>query len=63
MVKDEVICFKQADSDFRNSGRMTFHCSVEDPSVDAATAPARQSIEARLFCVFGGQDIKTVPEK
>lgn len=62
MVKDEVICFKQADSDFRNSGRMTFHCSVEDPSVDV-DAPVRQSIEARLFCVFDGQDIETVPDK
>jgi len=62
MVKDEVICFKQADSDFRNDGRMTFHCSVEDPSADV-DAPVRQSIEARLFCVFDGQDVETVPDK
>ena len=62
MVKDEIICFKQADSDYRNKGRMTFHCAVEDPNA-SVNDPPRQSIEARLFCVFKNQDINTVPEK
>merc|ERR1719334_891024 len=29
MEKDEIICFKQADSDFSKTGRMAFHCAIK----------------------------------
>ena len=61
MVRDEIVCHKQADSDFRVKARMCFHTAVEDPSA-SENDPPRQSIEARIICVFKNQDMNTVPE-
>merc|ERR1711998_436030 len=51
MRKDEVLLFKQFDSDPRNSSRFTFHSSFIDPNVEAHL-PKRESVEVRAMAIF-----------
>ena len=51
MQMDEVLLFKQFDSDTALPGRMTFHTAFVDPTV-RPDAPERQSIEGRAFLFF-----------
>ena len=59
MTKNEAIIFKQMDSDYTKSGRISFHMSVKDPTA-YANIPPRQSIEVRMMCYWnkteGGLD-------
>ena len=54
MKKNEVILFKQWDSDPTLTGRVTFHTAFADPSAPA-DAPTRQSIEVRAIAFFPGK--------
>ena len=49
MEKDEVLVFKQWDSDTTKKGRMCFHTSFFDEN--ASPCASRESIETRC-CVF-----------
>jgi len=51
MRKDEVLLFKQFDSDPSRSSRFTFHSSFSDPNV-AAHLPKRESVEVRAMAIF-----------
>merc|ERR1719198_1631355 len=51
MRKDEVLLFKQFDSDPGRSSRFTFHSSFCDPSA-AAGLPQRESVEVRAMVIF-----------
>ena len=51
MQMDEVLLFKQFESDTALPGRMTFHTAFVDPTV-RPDAPERQSIECRAFLFF-----------
>jgi len=51
MSKDEVILFKQYDSDVHVPARMCFHASASDPRVTGAISQ-RQSIEVRCMAFF-----------
>merc|ERR1712232_422302 len=59
-TKDEVIVFKQWDSDPTRSGRLCFHTAVSDSSAPQG-APCRQSIEARAFLFFPDHTPNTCP--
>ena len=54
MKKNEVILFKQWDSDTTLKGRLTFHTAFSDPNAPA-DAPTRQSIEVRAIAFFPGR--------
>merc|ERR1719310_2100677 len=60
MVREEVLLFKQWDSDTSLSGRVCFHTAIKDPSARAG-APARQSIEARALLFFPDHEPNTLP--
>jgi hypothetical protein len=60
MTKDEVILFKQWDSDPSKEGRVCFHTAVKDPS-DRTDAPCRESIEVRAFVFFPDHRPNTCP--
>jgi hypothetical protein len=60
MMKDEVILFKQLDSDPKLSGRISFHTAFKDPKA-AADLPCRQSIEARAMAFFPDHEPNTCP--
>ena len=64
MHKNEVLLFKQADSDYRKPSRISFHMAVADPAAKniQPPPPARQSIETRLMCWFLDEDVDTVPK-
>merc|ERR1719181_658760 len=51
MLKEEVLLFKQFDSDPARSSRFTFHSSFTDPNV-AASLPKRESVEVRAMAIF-----------
>jgi len=51
MRKDEVLLFKQFDSDPSCSSRFTFHSSFSDPDVKA-NLPQRESVEVRAMAIF-----------
>ena len=51
MRKDEVLLFKQFDSDPNRTSRFTFHSSFSDPEVDA-DLPRRESVEVRAMAIF-----------
>jgi len=51
MRKDEVLLFKQFDSDPSRSSRFTFHSSFSDPDVPAHL-PKRESVEVRAMAIF-----------
>jgi len=61
MKKNEVLFFKQFDSDPTLSGRMCFHTAFEDPKA-AADAPVRESIEIRAYAFFPDHEPNTCPE-
>eukprot|EP00929_Paragymnodinium_shiwhaense_P094315 TRINITY_DN54814_c1_g1_i1.p1 TRINITY_DN54814_c1_g1~~TRINITY_DN54814_c1_g1_i1.p1 ORF type:complete len:581 (+),score=74.91 TRINITY_DN54814_c1_g1_i1:84-1745(+) len=54
MTKDELLIFKQYDSDAAAPARCAVHCAIEDPAVDS-TAPPRESIEVRAIAFFPDQ--------
>ena len=51
MQLEEVLLFKQFESDTALPGRMAFHTNFVDPTV-RPDAPERQSIECRAFLYF-----------
>jgi len=60
MAKDEVLVFKQWDSDPLQAGRLCFHTAMNDPTAPVG-AKARQSIEARAFLFFPDHEPNTCP--
>merc|ERR1711998_715677 len=58
MGKDELLIFKQYDSDPNARVRYCFHTAFNDPNAPA-DAPARQSIEVRAVALFN--DAMTAP--
>jgi len=60
MKKDEVLLFKQWDSDTSLSGRVTFHTAFTDPNAPKDT-PVRESIEVRAMCFFPEHEPNTCP--
>ena len=58
MQKDELLIFKQYDSDTNARARYFFHTAFNDPTMPA-DAPARQSIEVRAVALFS--DAMTAP--
>lgn len=61
MAKDEVLLFKQFDSDPTITGRICFHTSCTDPGARPSTPP-RQSIEVRALAFFPDHEPNTCPE-
>ena len=51
MHKDELLIFKQYDSDPRARGRYCFHTAFNDPTIPK-DAPVRQSIEVQAIVLF-----------
>merc|ERR1711871_870256 len=51
MSKDEVLLFKQFDSDPQKSSRFTFHSAFHDPTI-AGDLPARESVEICALAIF-----------
>lgn len=60
MSKDEVILFKQFDSDPTRSARMCFHASFQDTTAPP-DAPQRESIEVRCMAFFPDHTPNTCP--
>ena len=60
MQMDDVLLFKQFDSDTALPGRMTFHTAFVDPTV-RPDAPERQCIECRAFLFFPDFEPNTCP--
>lgn len=60
MEKDEVLLFKQWDSDTSLSGRVTFHTAFTDVNAPKDT-PTRESIEVRAICFFPDHEPNTCP--
>ena len=60
MQMDEVLLFKQIDSDTALPGRMTFHTAFVDPTV-RPDAPEIQSVECRVFLFFPDLEPNTCP--
>ena len=60
MQMEEVLLFKQFDSDTTLPGRMTFHTAFVDPTA-RPDAPERQSIECRAFLFFPDFEPNTCP--
>lgn len=66
MEKNEVLLFKQYDTDYRNASRLSFHMAIKDPLAASDLPmdyPARESIEVRLLAFFPDADIDTVPSE
>jgi len=62
MRRDEVILFKQWDSDPTLPGRMCFHTSFHDPAAPGPPGAApRQSVEARGLAFFPDHQPNTCP--
>lgn len=60
MTSDEVLLFKQWDSDNTKSGRSCFHSAFHD-STARADAPPRESIEVRAVAFFPDHQPNTCP--
>ena len=60
MEKDEVLLFKQWDSDRTLSGRLCFHTAFKDPNAPS-NIPPRESIEARAIAYFPNHEPDTCP--
>jgi len=60
MRKNEVLLFKQFDSDTKLKGRLCFHTAFNDPN--AEECPERQSVEARCMAFFPDHTPNTCPE-
>jgi len=63
MKKNEVILFKQYDSDPSLKGRACFHTAFANNALRNANPKpkARESIEARVFCFFPDHKPNTCP--
>lgn len=61
MVQDEVILFKQYDSDPVRKARMCFHSAFRD-STAPYNAPKRESIEVRCMAFFPDHSPNTCPD-
>jgi len=61
MTKDEILLFKQWDSDPTPSGRCCFHTAFRDPT-SPFDSPTRESIEVRALCYFPDHEPNTCPE-
>lgn len=61
MVKDEVILFKQYDSDPLRKGRMCFHSAFSDPTAPPEGTNPRESIEVRCVAFFPDHVPNTCP--
>eukprot|EP00049_Salpingoeca_infusionum_P026152 m.24102 g.24102 ORF g.24102 m.24102 type:complete len:415 (-) comp8560_c0_seq2:91-1335(-) len=61
MKPDEVILFKQWDSDPTKQARICMHTAFEDPTA-ASDAPPRESIEVRCVCYFPDHTPNTCPD-
>ena len=59
MKKDEILLFKQFDSDPEVQGRFGFHTAIHDPNADKNT-PKRESIEVRLIAFFPKHEPNTI---
>ncbi|CAM9684973.1 unnamed protein product [Chrysoparadoxa australica] len=60
MTKNELLLFKQWDSDQTKPARTCFHTSFSDPGA-SPRAPARQSIEVRALAYFPDHEPNTCP--
>ena len=60
MRKDEVLFFKQYDSDPKARSRFCFHTAFDDPTVPR-DAPLRQSIEVRALALFNNAMVAPPP--
>jgi hypothetical protein len=60
MTRDEVLVFKQWDSDPTKSGRSCFHSAILDPTA-RPDAPPRESIEVRAVAFFPDHLVNTCP--
>merc|ERR1712142_68145 len=60
MKKNEVLLFKQFDSDTSLSGRLCFHTAFNDPN--APKCSERQSVEARGIAFFPDHEPNSCPE-
>jgi len=60
MKKNEVLLFKQFDSDTSLPGRLCFHTAFHDPN--APECPERQSIEARGIAFFPDHEPNSCPD-
>ena len=60
MKKDEVLLFKQWDSNRQLSGRICFHTAFSDPNA-SKDLPPRESIEARAIAYFPDHEPNTCP--
>merc|ERR1711924_464303 len=60
MAKDELLIFKQYDSDPKARVRYCFHTAFSDPNI-SADAPARQSIEVRALALFNDAMVDPPP--
>ena len=65
MTKDEVLLFKQFDSDTSLTGRMAFHTAIKDPTAHEDSAKKnstpRELIECRAICFFPGVEPNSCP--
>ena len=61
MKKNEVILFKQYDSNDRLTGRSCFHTAFANSALKNTKTAPRQSIEARAFCFFPDHTPNTCP--
>lgn len=61
MKKDEVLLFKQWDTDPTLTGRCCFHTAFKDLD-RKEPAPTRESIEVRAVCFFPDHTPNTLPE-
>ena len=62
MTRDEVLLFKQHDSDTTLSGRSCFHTAFHDPTA-RSDAPPRESIEVRAVAFFPNHEPNTCPDR
>eukprot|EP00516_Mucochytrium_quahogii_P002942 CAMPEP_0203760992 /NCGR_PEP_ID=MMETSP0098-20131031/14169_1 /ASSEMBLY_ACC=CAM_ASM_000208 /TAXON_ID=96639 /ORGANISM=" , Strain NY0313808BC1" /LENGTH=462 /DNA_ID=CAMNT_0050654791 /DNA_START=1247 /DNA_END=2635 /DNA_ORIENTATION=+ len=62
MKNDEMLLFKQVDSDHTKESRTCFHVSVPDNEATDDTPP-RESIEIRCIALFPDAELDTVPTK
>jgi hypothetical protein len=60
MTREEVLVFKQWDSDPTKTGRICFHSAIVDPMA-RPDAPPRESIEVRAIAVFPDSEANMCP--
>eukprot|EP01084_Bolivina_argentea_P140014 246253_1 len=62
MAKNEMLIFKQYDSDYNVKARYAFHTAINDPTAPKKNCPSRESIETRLIAFFPQHTPNTIPE-